>query len=289
LGIGILNLNLLAWAEKTGVNFRRTLTVGRQGFLVDAPGLAGFLRDRGRPDLAEKAGDLLKTGFCERLLEAAFGAREVLSVDASKFEGAPLIRDLNFPFAEKKKFSAILDFGCLEHVYNFPVAIDSLVASCEEGGHLIHSLPSNNACGHGFYQFSPEAFFSLYSPARGFAETEVFLVETGRPSAWYQLRSTLELRKRIMVVNSKETYVLVKTKKLKSAKPGILHPPQQSDYVPQWEENKPMEGHGSFRRRVVRYLKTTGMFDLARRYYYGLGRKRTDIVKWDFEELMKKR
>ena len=35
------------------------------------------------------------------------------------------------------------------------------------GGMIIHALPANNFCGHGFWQFSPELFYELYSPENG--------------------------------------------------------------------------------------------------------------------------
>ena len=44
---------------------------------------------------------------------------------------------------------------------------------CKNGGTIIHSLPSNNNCGHGFWQFSPELFFSLYNEKNGFKNNEM--------------------------------------------------------------------------------------------------------------------
>ncbi|GHV03646.1 hypothetical protein AGMMS50229_03290 [Campylobacterota bacterium] len=39
------------------------------------------------------------------------------------------------------------------------------------GGHLILGTPIDNYYGHGFYQFSPELFFSLLDRDNGFDRT----------------------------------------------------------------------------------------------------------------------
>src|SRR6185503_12604950 len=172
VGLDIHSLNLLRLAEKAGADFSSVLTVGRLGLYLSDAQLAGYLRETGRAASPE---ELRGEGFCERFLERAFGAREVVSLDASAYDGATLIHDLNVPLKGEGRFSAVLDFGTLEHVFNFPVAVSNLIAACRDGGHLLHALPANNWCGHGFYQFSPELFFSVYSEARGFVGTQVFL------------------------------------------------------------------------------------------------------------------
>ena len=48
------------------------------------------------------------------------------------------------------------------------------------GGVLYIATPANNHCGHGFYQFSPELFFSLLSPKNGFEILDMSYVEVNR-------------------------------------------------------------------------------------------------------------
>ena len=43
-------------------------------------------------------------------------------------------------------------------------------------------------CGHGFWQFTPELFHSLYSQANGYSETTVFLASYDNEAHWYEVR-----------------------------------------------------------------------------------------------------
>lgn len=198
--------------------------------------LKEFLIASGRSDLIKDIKQLTQSKYYEEILSVVFDAKAMDSIDASGYEGASIIHNLNEPLKTDKRFTAILDFGCLEHVFNFPVAVDNLINICEVNGHILHYLPANNCCGHGFYQFSPELFFSLYSPKRGFTKTQVFFVEwQDDPSVWYEVKSTVELRKRVKIVNESEGYLLVKTTKLAGAVSPLIEPPTQSDYLVTWE------------------------------------------------------
>ena len=86
-------------------------------------------------------------------------------MDASSFEGATVVHDLNLPITEalKGRFDVVCDAGTIEHVMNFPTAIRNCMEMVRVGGHLILGTPANNFFGHGFYQFSPELWFRLFS------------------------------------------------------------------------------------------------------------------------------
>lgn len=60
-----------------------------------------------------------------------------------------------------EKYSMVLDGGSLEHVFNFPVAVRNCMQMLQVGGHYLAITPANNFMGHGFYQFSPELYFSI--------------------------------------------------------------------------------------------------------------------------------
>lgn len=96
-------------------------------------------------------------------LARALGAGNVSSCDFSGYEKATLIHDLNVPIGPEwhERFDMVIDGGTLEHVFNFPVAIANCMNLVKTGGHLLLFSPSNNMCGHGFYQFSPELFFRV--------------------------------------------------------------------------------------------------------------------------------
>ena len=162
-----------------------------------------------------------------------FGARTVDSVDASAYEQATLLHDMNLPWAEGQpglgSYDAVLDFGCLEHVFDFPVAWRNCVALCRVGGHLFHSLPANNLSGHGFYQFSPELFFNLYQAKNGFELLGLWFALKADPRHWWKVADPAAVRHRVTLRNAHEVYMLVVAKKL--AEVGPLPPPQQSDYA----------------------------------------------------------
>jgi hypothetical protein len=131
--------------------------------------------------------------------------------------------------AERGRFDAVLDFGCLEHVFDFPVAWRNCVDLCRVGGHVLHALPANNLAGHGFYQFSPELFCNLYQPARGFELRGLWFALKAEPRHWWRVANPLQVKRRVNLCNSHEVYLMVLARKLRE--PGVLAAPQQSDYA----------------------------------------------------------
>ncbi|CAO3441342.1 hypothetical protein [Azospirillum endophyticum] len=100
------------------------------------------------------------------LILAWLGFETVQSVDASGFEGAEHVFDLNRPGlleATRRRYDLIFDAGTLEHVFHLPNALANVAECLEEGGIVLHTLPMNNAVDHGFYQFSPTLFADWYS------------------------------------------------------------------------------------------------------------------------------
>lgn len=264
MGLDLHCLNLLRFGANQGVDYSRVLTLGRPGLFLSEDELAGFLRETRRTWTAQDMARVRGDGFSEQFLKAVFGAQDVVSLDASPYENPTRIHDMNRPLTGGGRFSAVLDFGCLEHIFNFPVAVSNVIASCREGGHLLHALPANNCCGHGFYQFSPEMFFSVYSEARGFRGTQVFLVELDRPWKWYKVRSPLESGKRVNVVNREQTYALVLTQKMAQAKSPIEDAPQQSDYLVEWNRASQPSAAVSGPSRWRKISRSLGLSSLAK-------------------------
>jgi len=97
--------------------------IGRQGLHVDKTTLATNFCDFGMN--AVDSGAMLKQadGYAEPFLKS-LGAREVDSIDASDYESATIIHDMNLPVADQHKtaFDVVLDGGSLEHIFNFPIA-----------------------------------------------------------------------------------------------------------------------------------------------------------------------
>ncbi len=169
LGISVHPFNFLRYAHRSGA-FGATATLGRQGLHVkNDVVLATF---GGPPDYSHE-------GYCEDLLLRFFGATRVDSIDYSEYESASFVHDMNRPLPAtlEGQFDTVIDSGTIEHVFNAPQAFDNVSRMCGPGAQILHVLPANNFCGHGFWQFSPALFFALYSKANGYAGTEVFIAD----------------------------------------------------------------------------------------------------------------
>jgi 2-polyprenyl-3-methyl-5-hydroxy-6-metoxy-1,4-benzoquinol methylase len=94
---------------------------------------------------------------------------------------ASIIHDLNKPVPKEleERFDVVLDGG-LEHVFDFPQAIENAMRMTKIGGHLILETPANNLCGNGFYQFSPELFFRVLDSGNGFELERLYLASKGK-------------------------------------------------------------------------------------------------------------
>ncbi len=164
------------------------------------------------------------------------GAMNLTSLDYSDYEGATVIHDMNHPVPDelKSRFSVVLDGGSLEHVFNFPIAIQNCMKMVAPGGHFMTITPVNNFMGHGFYQFSPELFFSLLNQNNGF-EIQSVLIFEDRPNAeWYQVVNPSSIGGRVTLINLRPTYLVVIARRV-SQEELTLKYPSQSDYVPIWE------------------------------------------------------
>ena len=155
MGIDVHGLNFLRYA-KTKKLFGSVMTIGRQGLHVTEPMIK---------EIFHTNSDYKNQKYCEELLTKYFGAIDVESLDNSNYEGASHVHDMNQPLPTNlvRRFDTVFDGGCLEHIYNAPQALKNCSLLCKPGGQILHVLPANNLCGHGFWQFSPELFFSLYS------------------------------------------------------------------------------------------------------------------------------
>lgn len=109
------------------------------------------------------------------LLKIAFGSLSLETVDVSNYEGASLIYDLNNKINIDKKFDTTIDIGTSYFVYDVKTCFQNIINLTKIGGSIIHVVPSNNFCNLGFYQFSPDFFYQLYSKKNGFTNTEVFV------------------------------------------------------------------------------------------------------------------
>jgi hypothetical protein len=238
MGLDFSGTRALLYARKQGVDFSRTAMIGRQGLHLNVATLTRNLRDFGFETNAKVSARMIEKGYAEPFLQL-LGADEIVSFDASDYEGATYVHDFNLPLDTKfsLRFSVVLDGGSLEHIFNFPQAISNCMEMVEVGGHFIGIAPSNNFFGHGFYQFSPELFFRIFSPRNGFHLDQMLAFES-LSKTWYKVSDPEALGNRVTLINRRETYLLVIAQKtaVVSALTGSI---QQSDYHAQWQ--KPLD------------------------------------------------
>ncbi len=245
----------LFYAKSLGADFSFSLTLGRLNLYASKKDIEEQIRlfHNNAKSLSETT---FKDGYSEPLF-GILGAQKTDSLDFSDYEHPSIVHDLNQPIPDalKEKYTAIVDGGTLEHVFNFPVAIRNCMEMLKVGGHYIGITPVNNLMGHGFYQFSPELYYTVFNDDNGFSVVKVILCtysdKTGY-SDWYEVVNPREIRSRVMFTNAFPTYLLLLAQK--NAVKEIFHKtPQQSDYESLWaakkslQENKALPGESRIR------------------------------------------
>ena len=232
MGIDTHGFNFLRFAQGFGP-LGKTVTLGRQWVALNA---AAQTRLLGLKDESQAY-----TGFCENMLKQHFGATAVDSLDVSAYEGASILQDMNQPLGADlaSRFDTVIEYGTIEHVFDIAQALRNVARLCKApGGQILHAQIANNFCGHGFWQLSPELFYSLYSPENGFADTEIFLAELGNSARWYRIRRPPP-GQRLNIMSEDRLYVLVRTVRAELRDTFSVF---QSDYVSQWQSGKNEEG-----------------------------------------------
>src|SRR5262249_60472748 len=114
---------------REGARFDSTLTLGKIDWFMasrDVRRIARLLPPGSKPP--KQADDLL----------SAMGAKQVDALDASDFEGAAIVHDLNEPLPAhlRSRYDAVIDSGTLEHIFNVPAACASIMDALKVGGHF---------------------------------------------------------------------------------------------------------------------------------------------------------
>src|SRR5947207_2246355 len=112
MGLDIHSAQFLLNQKRRGVRFGRVLTLGRQGVYMPARLYETHLKalrvDQRQHDYAD---DFFR----------GLGATSIDFLDASNYEGANVVHDLNQPIATQlaTAYDCVFDGGALEHVFNF--------------------------------------------------------------------------------------------------------------------------------------------------------------------------
>lgn len=285
MGIDFHGISWIKYALE-GRSRQRVLMLGRQGVqLSNKEFYAVMGRHKGDSD-----------NYAEALLQFVASAAVVHSLDYSDYEGATIVADLGLPIPEStlEPYDLVIDGGTIEHVFDVNEALANCSRVCADGGLIIHILPANNFNGHGFWQFSAEVFFSLYSAANGFDETEVMFVSLDQSTHWFRARVP-QFGRRVHMHSSYPTHILVKTRKNFAGyrEPKIM----QSDYVAQWQDGVPGQAGVNQRTSGLRslaisalsklrdYSLTRPFYEWARHHSQGLNRLNPDLERIRISEL----
>lgn len=224
MGLDIYGARFLLAEKSRGVAFGRTLTLGRQGIYMRKSLYGIFLESLGvQSTVSEYADDFFR----------GVGANPLIPMDASSYEGAVIIHDMNEPIDAKYHgaFDTVVDGGTLEHVFNFPIALRNCMEMVKPGGQLILMTPWHNFSGHGFYQFSPELIFNALSEQNGYCVEKMLIAAEG---SWYSVKNPGEIKRRTEIVTRDPVLLYVTARRI-SNNPVFAHWPQQSDYSSAWE------------------------------------------------------
>ena len=242
MGLDIIGLRFLLDSQASGTSFAQTVTLGRQTLFVTPEGLT-VLGPRLHRTLTVADGRRLleeADGFCEPVLRL-LGADDVRAVDVSPYQGAAIVHDMNTPLPATlhESCTALLDGGTLEHVFDVRQALKNCMEMVREGGHFIAITPTNNHMGHGFYQFSPELFFRVFSPANGYViERMLISEEDGTAPRFFDVADPERVGRRVTLINRYPASLMVRARRV-AVVPIFASVPQQSDYVPVWSRSEP--------------------------------------------------
>jgi hypothetical protein len=260
MGICYADAKVLLDARTGGLSFDTTLTVGHQALFLhpaETRTLNRLYKERFPDSVNEALVNYVFGDPSDQFLRDFLGVKSLTILDYSQYEGANLIQDLNEPVTRDlwNRFDAIIDGGSLEHVFNFPNAISSLMKMLKVGGSIFIACPANNLCGHGFYQFSPELMFRVFSKENGFQLQRIFFSKamfhsverTPHPGVIYEIVDPMLAGGRVGLISKRPVVMRVEAKKL-SDRELFKVPPLQSDYLVVWSGEGIRKEDGTVRR-----------------------------------------
>lgn len=246
MGLDIHGFNWLKYANKRA-NLGKTATLARQGTHISKKYL-------------ESVGIFTDSEYCEDILLNYLGAERVDSYDFSNYENATHLCDLSVVQEFEQQYDTVIDYGVTEHVYHITNALMNVSNLCQIGGQILHVLPTNNYCGHGFWQISPELFFSLYTEDNGYEYTEIFVAEPSDINTWYKINKPSN-GQRINIWTKDELIVLVRTVKVKDHVHKNVY---QSDYSYLWGNKHITQMNNIKSRSIIRKIFDKILHNLSR-------------------------
>jgi hypothetical protein len=243
------------------VNLGNCLTIGRQEIFFDKRAFDAVKR-RFRAGPEFDVTEVKFRGYADDII-SRFGASKITTMDASDYEGATFIHDLNEPVGKAwcGQFDSIVDFGSIEHVFSTESVLRNYANLVRLGGVVLIATEADGSCGHGLYQFSPELFYRFYSVEAGF-RTHCFLAPRDRSTRkWIYVPDPMAVRGRLELPSLGKMHLLVVA--VKCGDGGPAGPIQQSDYVAVWAKSNPPRSRVRSVQLAIQY--NARLFDLKSR------------------------
>jgi hypothetical protein len=180
--------------------------------------------------------------FADDMFREALKFDSVTCIDFSPYEGASVVQDIGAELRPDLvgQFDLAVDGGTLEHVFNYPVAVGNLMRLVRLGGAVYTQNPCNGLAGHGFYQFSPELLYRVFSEQNGFeirfvriALARSLSVEKTTNQPVYDVIDPAKYRGRVSLACKDPIILLSLAVKRSNAQP-FTEPVLQSDYLEKW-------------------------------------------------------
>ena len=179
--------------------------------------------------------------YCENLFKS-LGFLNIESIDNSSYENATIIHNLNTPYNNTKKYDYIYDGGTTEHIFNIPQVFENIINLLEIDGIFCSVTVNNNFSGHGFYQFSPELYLSMFTSNYGMKIQCIYLAKVGsKINEWIKINNYDNATNRINTkFNGNEpVYIIVIAKKINNTRQSLLiNPPNQYSYKIDWKNKQ---------------------------------------------------
>ena len=239
MGIDVWNLRFLCEAKRRFGSFGNFVQMGRQELHIPSSAFAEADAELTRAGI-ETGYATLTSGkrWADESLFQSLGATSIACADASDYEGADLVHDFNDPVDVRwrDRFDTLFDGGSLEHIFNVPGVLANEMAMLRVGGRLLAAVPANNWLGHGFYQFSPELPFRVFTPENGFRMECAFFSEMSDDRRLHQIEDLARRAGGEIGATRTNTTLYYVASKTADVTP-FCRWPQQGDYDKAWAES----------------------------------------------------
>jgi hypothetical protein len=238
--------NLISWRGNSAGG--RVVTIGRLNVTMLRPEVGRLRRELTDARAQAWLESYQWSDFADDMFREVLRFDSVSSIDFSDYEGADIITDIGntLPPGLAGQFDLVVDGGTLEHVFNFPLAAGNLMRLAKTGGAVYMQNPCNGLSGHGFYQFSPELMYRIFSQQNGFAVKFVRVavgnslsIENSTSVKVYEAVDPATIGRRIMISGADPVVMMtmaVKTREVESLFESAV---VQSDYAARWSEASP--------------------------------------------------